>query len=175
MRVFIAIDCEELKEYKKKIKSDIDKNNAVMKLVDSFHLTLKFLGKVPSSDIPNIIDQLKKIEFQTFNLNLSSIGCFPNENYIRVVWVGADPKDKIIQLQQKVDDVLVGFEKNEDFIPHITLARVKQVIDKSKFKENLKSLEIDGFKEINVKGFKLMKSTLTPTGPEYVVIEEFKF
>ena len=58
------------------------------------HLTLKFLGEVQPNTEGNIKEILRTVKFKPFSVNLDSIGVFPNENYIRVVWVGLKPEEK---------------------------------------------------------------------------------
>ncbi len=196
MRCFVAIDLDN-KDYFREIQNKIDCDNAKIKPVSSFHLTLKFLGEVEESNIKKIKDILEKIEFEPFLIKTTNIGVFPNLNYIRVVWVGLEPEDKINALQKRIDEGLkdiFGAEKN--FKPHLTLARVKFVKlsnvpeghkkSEAFFRESEKGLEkprvfqrdkekfVENLKKIKVEEkefrverIKLIKSTLTPEGPVY--------
>ena len=167
MRLFIALDFNEFKDYFINIQDQIDKELAKVNFTSTFHLTLKFLGEVAEDKLPIIKKSLKKIKFEPFSIYLDKIGFFPNENYIRVVWIGLKPVDKINELQQKIDDSLISiFPKDKRFHPHITLCRIKFIKDKSKFIENLKNIEIEE-KKTDIDKFKLIKSTLTPKGPVY--------
>lgn len=172
MRVFIAIDMPgDVKKYLKEIQKQL--GNAKLKLVDEFHLTLKFLGEVPENKVKEIESLLKEIKFEKFKTKLTNIGVFPSESYVRVVWVGLEDYDiKIIQ--RNIDDKLQNmFPRNKKFSAHVTLARVKFVDDKKKFIENMKNIEIEK-KEFEVSEFKLKKSTLTKQGPIYEDLEVFK-
>jgi len=175
MRLFIAIDFEELKEYFTELQNNLLKENVKLTLTKTYHSTLKFLGEVQETNIEKIKEQLKKIKLEEFEVNLDDIGVFPNENYIRVVWVGINPKEKIIELQKNIEDSLKEFDFKKDFRfhPHITLARVKFVKDKPNFIASLKKIKIDR-KKYMVKIFKLIKSTLTPEGPVYEDLEIFE-
>ena len=166
MRLFIAIDFNELRDYFIGLQKLLPKN-ARLSLTKTFHLTLKFLGEVQPDNADRIIDILKKIKFESFFVHLDSVGIFPTENYIRVVWVGLKPEEKILELQKKIDESLNKlFKKEKDFKAHITLARVKYPEDKKQFLEQLKKIEIEN-KKIEIKDFRLVKSTLTPSGPVY--------
>lgn len=80
---------------------------------------------------------------------------------------------KINELQQQIDSELAEmFGKDLRFHAHITLGRVKFVENKEKIKELLKT-KIPSLK-FEVKEFKLIKSELTPNGPEYEDLEVFK-
>lgn len=166
MRLFIAIDFNELKDYFLELQGLLPKN-AKLSLIKTFHLTLKFLGEVQPNDADKVADILKKTKFQSFSVHLGSIGIFPTENYIRVVWVGLTSEENMLELQKSIDESLKGmFKKEKDFKAHITLARVKHPEDKKAFLEQLKNIKVES-KKVEIKNFRLVRSTLTPKGPVY--------
>lgn len=172
MRLFIAIDFNELKDFFTELQKLLPKN-ARLSLVKSFHLTLKFLGEVQPDKVDEIIRILKTIKLGPFSVHLDSIGIFPTENYIRVVWIELKPEDKILELQKQIDESLKKlFKKEKDFQPHITLCRVKYPIDKKSFVEEVKKIKVEN-KKIEIKDFRLVKSTLTPKGPIYEDVKIF--
>ena len=121
-----------------------------------------------------IKDELRKIRFDPFMVYLNSIGVFPNENCIRVVWIGLEPEDKVIALQGSIDEKLKElFKKEKDFKAHITLGRVKYAESEKEFFGKLKGIKVERKKFI-VDKFRLMKSTLMAHGPVYEAVEEFK-
>lgn len=173
MRTFIAIDFHSLEGYFKDLQKQIPANLAKIKFTNTFHLTLRFLGEVSDSDIEKIKELLKEIKVKPFNVELSNIGVFPNENYIKVVWIGFEDNIDIINLQQKIENSLQSiFKKEKRFHPHITLGRVKFVKDKPKFVEALKEIKVEK-KQFEVTQFKLIKSTLTSEGPIYEDLTTF--
>jgi len=175
MRLFVALDFDELKDYFIGLQEQLPKD-AKLTLTKTYHLTLKFLGEIPENNIEKVKEQLKKIEFEKFSVNLENIGVFPNENYMRVAWIGINPKEKVIELQKSIEDSLIefNFKKDFKFHPHITLARVKFVKNKPNFVDSLKKIKVDKNKKLMVKNFKLIKSALTPEGPVYEDLEIFE-
>ena len=166
MRLFIAIDFNELKYYFAELQKLLPKN-AKLSFTKTFHLTLKFLGEVQPNNAEKAADILKKIKFKHFSVHLDSIGIFPTENYIRDVWVGLKPEDKVLELQKNIDESLKElFKKEREFKAHITLARVKYPEDKKQFLEQLKKIKIEN-KKIEIKDFRLIKSALSPKGAIY--------
>ena len=166
MRLFIAIDFNELKDYFSELQKLLPLN-AKLSLTKDFHLTLKFLGEIQPNDIENIILVLKNVKFQKFEVFLDSIGIFPTENYIRVVWVGLNPEEKVIELQDHIEKSLEKtFRKEKDFKAHITLARVREHENKKSFVEHVKKIKVES-RKIEVKDFRLVRSTLTSQGPVY--------
>ena len=167
MRLFIAIEMpKELDEEVNELKKKLDTDYAKLTITKDNHLTLKFLGDIEESKAEDIKDSLSRIEFDKYNTRLNNIGVFPNENYIRVVWVGLKPEEETIALKEKIDGVLKDFKDDFEFHPHLTLARVKFIKDKERFKELLKSIKSEN-SEFSVDEFKLIKSELKPEGPKY--------
>lgn len=175
MRTFIAVDLpENITKQLTEIQESLKTNIAKQTISKQQHLTLKFLGEVKEEDIEKIKQSLNKVKFQEFESATSKIGVFPNENYIKVVWLGIDPEDQIMQLKQNIDAALKEFNFKDDhkFHPHITLSRVKFITDKEEFKKILAT--INSKKKIfQIKQFKLYSSTLTPKGPLYKELASF--
>ncbi len=165
MRLFIALEFEP-KEYFFGIQKQIS-GDGKLNFTKTFHLTLKFLGEVNENRVDEIKKLISEIKFNSFSAETSNIGFFPSENYIRVVWIGLEPKRDILELQQQVDKKLLSFfPKEKNFEPHITLARVKFLKDKKDFVEKIKEIKIEK-KVFEIKNFKLIKSTLASEGPVY--------
>lgn len=177
MRLFIAIELpDDIKECLSKIQEKIIGPENKIRLVgkEQMHLTLKFLGEVRPHNAEILRKSLKEIAFEPFSVSLDVIGVFPNENYIRVVWFGLKPEDKIMELQKSIDDKLQKlFQKEKGFKAHLTLARVEYIKDKAAFIQKLNGIKVDN-KKIEVNNFKLIKSTLTPKGPIYENLEVFE-
>ncbi len=171
IRSFLAIAIPE--ELKKKILA-LQKELAAkrIKLVEqeNIHITLKFLGDVTKKEVKQTNQILQQITMHPFIIQLKCIGVFPNENYVRVIWVDCKSKE-LQQLVEKVNKLLAPLcEKEEEFIPHLTIARVKQKCDLKDFLEKHKH---DDFGTFSCKEFVLYKSALTKQGPIYTRITRF--
>ncbi len=175
MRLFISVNLpSEINEYLEQIKSKIRPDKGRLSFSHNSHITLKFLGEIGDNRVSGLIASLKTIDFSRFKANLGIVGIFPNENNIRVIWVGAEPEAPLKELAKQVDLATRDFALNDrEFVPHITLARVKFIEDKAEMKRKISSLKIEK-KEFDVDAFYLMKSALTPEGPVYEAVEEFK-
>lgn len=173
MRLFIAIDLEELKDHFKELQNQIPKEFAKLNPVSSFHLTLRFLGDTDKA--PEIEEELEKITFKPFKLHLDKIGVFPDESYIRVVWIGLKGDNSLGKLQKDIEAALekFHFKKDFEFQAHITLARIKFISNRQGFIEKIKKIKIEP-KEITINKFKLIESTLTRNGPVYEDIKVFE-
>ncbi len=176
MRLFIAIEIpEEIRNYLFRIKDNFNRNLAKVNWTakSRIHITLKFLGEVDEKLIPKLIEKLKEIKFESFELGLDSLGVFPNESHARVLWVGVENFNKVIELQQDIEEKLMDyFEKDKEFSAHITLGRIKVVKDKSKFKMAFRKIKIARHK-FKVDSFSLIKSELSRAGPTYTIVDKF--
>lgn len=187
MRCFIAIDIpDKIKEFigkLVKIPSSLEGVNIVQP--KNYHITVKFLGEVSESLIPEIKSLLNKIATHStpFELVVSAPGVFPDEKNPRVVWIGTNSSIELRSLAKKVEEELekIGFEREKrDFKSHITLARVKNTRNGKYFYEKvvrnyqlaIKNIGIDYLK-FRVDSVVLMKSTLTGAGSIYDIVESF--
>lgn len=175
MRLFVAFDLPEvLGDYCFVMQKKLLFGNAVFTRAKHFHCTLKFLGEINDESVPKIVEQLETVKFEPFKSVLSRPGVFPDDKQPKVLWLGLDKADNVIELQQKIEQSLKEFNIQNDhknFTPHITLARIQKVKDKNHFRENLTRFEKH---EFQIDKFILYKSELKNTGPEYTKIEEFQ-
>jgi len=175
MRLFISIDLpKEVKDYLFDLQKrfyGLGKINWVSKR--NLHLTLKFFGEVKDSDLNEIEKILNEIKFNKFRISLMGSGVFPTKSYIRILWIGLSPISKIMDLQKKIDEeLLLKFPKDQKFLVHLTLGRIKFLKNKEKFLELLEELKIEEL-SFNVDSFGLIKSELTKDGPKYEVLKKY--
>ena len=174
MRVFIAIDLpEDVKEELIKAQKSINSEKDKLSIARELHLTLKFIGEVTEDEVEKIKKALSKIKFKKFNLTLDGTGVFPNENFIRVAWVGIKENKELMQLSKDIKEALPEYKEDYPFSAHLTLARVKFVEDKTEFFNKVKNLKIKPL-TFEVKDFRLYSSKLSPKGPTYDVLAIFK-
>lgn len=179
-REFIAIDIDSNKKLVE-FGNEVKKTGADLKLVepDNIHITLKFLGDTEETlaeEIEEIIKNAVK-ETKSFNIQLKGTGVFPNNNYIKIVWLGIQNGEPIAEIAQRIDDQTskIGFEKEKrGFSPHLTIARVKTASNKDKLLQVLEKYRDAEFADIKVEAIKLKKSELTPNGPIYTDLKVFK-
>jgi len=183
IRSFIAIGLsEEAKEGLASLKKELERDeHKFVKWVDpgGIHLTLKFLGNIPSNRVTEITGAMEEAAqgFSPFHLEISGLGAFPNLRQARVLWVGIGGEvDKLSQLQQNIDSVLatLGFAREErSFVPHLTLARLRQNASPSErrsFGEVVGSAVFEDKYNVEVEAISLVRSQLTPAGAIYTCL-----
>jgi len=133
--------------------------------IENLHITIKFLGELKDDNsISNIISRLSFIDnYNSIKIKLNGAGIFPSKIKPRVVWIGVISKE-FIDFMKNIDDALYpNFKRERNYVPHITIARVKALSD-----DNIKELGSIGFiDEVEIKKVSILKSTLLPTGPVY--------
>jgi RNA 2',3'-cyclic 3'-phosphodiesterase len=183
IRSFIAVELPEevrkgLARLRKKMERDEHK---FVKWVDpgGIHLTLKFLGNIPSNRVTEITEAIEEAAqgISPFHLEISGLGTFPSLRQARVFWVSIGGEvDKLSRLQQNIDSALaaLGFAKEErSFVPHLTLARIRQgasPLERRDFGELVGSTIFEDKYHVEVEAINLMRSQLTPAGAIYTCL-----
>ena len=133
------------------------------------HLTLKFLGEIEDEAINDAKKRLSSITHPPFELTLKDVGVF-SQKFIKIIWV----KVSDVPLQPLVDSCLSDiFEPENRFMGHITIARVKKIMDKNSL---LKLIDTTIVNEVSflVNEFNLIQSILTKRAPIYKHIKKYK-
>jgi RNA 2',3'-cyclic 3'-phosphodiesterase len=184
IRAFIAIELPpEVKTFLGDMTSFLKKHGGDVKWVRSegIHLTLKFLGNVPTE----LIEEIERAAQPVFSaqlvigVDIKGLGAFPTLKRPRVIWAGCrDSKDRFPPLVAQIEDVLqpLGFAKEKrDFNPHLTLGRVRS-------NDRIADLVAAVKEKIDVTGPSfvadhavLFESVLSPSGAQYSEICRFDF
>jgi len=138
IRSFIAIELDDviatqLDKLCQRFRNHFALDDKSIKWVrpDQIHLTLKFLGDVEDKLIPSICEAISRTasEFEPFEFQIDSCGCFPPHGSARVLWAGLTEKHQLLHtLHQSLDTHLqaLGFAGDSRlFTAHLTLARIK--------------------------------------------------
>jgi RNA 2',3'-cyclic 3'-phosphodiesterase len=138
---------------------------------DQFHLTLFFIGawKKGAADQLGITARKVARAVPGFRAKLRGTGFFPNEGSPRVWFIKAEGEHFELLASSLAAELAKPIhgpnDEVEAFKPHITLARKKG----SSPRPPPVVLDL----EFPVTKFALVKSTLTPAGPAYQILEEF--
>ncbi len=183
MRAFIAIDIEEPSIVQKLVwlRDLFVQTGAPMKPVEdqNLHLTLRFLGEIPAGLIEDIyMNVLSRLQFKRFRMRLAGVGAFPSPTRPRVIWVGVREGSDVLQrLYREIESGLrrLGFRpEREEFVPHVTLARIKGSRNIDKVVKLLNEYADFEIGEVIVESVRLKQSILTPRGPIYRTLREVR-
>lgn len=180
IRSFVAIELPEgVRKGLARLRDELERDeHRFVKWVGpgGMHLTLKFLGNIPSKRVTEVTGAMEEATrgIYPFRLEISGLGAFPGLKQVRVFWVGIGGEvDKLSRLQQTIDAALaaLGFAKEErPFVPHLTLARIRQGASPSERRSFGALVDSTIFEEkypVEVEAVNLMKSQLTPVGAVY--------
>jgi 2'-5' RNA ligase len=193
-RIFIAINLpKEIKEVLiqkiKKIEESFNfykeefSSSSPIRWVkpENLHITLAFLGYVKDGDLPKIIEIVKEIskKHSPFSVKFLKISYSePKHKIPRMIWVVCEKNKELFNLQEDLKKSLLSFgitdlETERDFLPHITLARIKKwefrKIDPEEVPDVNEPLNLS----FEVKSIEIMESHLKREGAEYTVLESY--
>jgi 2'-5' RNA ligase len=143
---------------------------------ESIHLTLKFFGDIPVNRIEAILGTLEAaaVGVTPFRIRTGNLGVFPGVRQCRVAWIGLEGDlDTLGSLQQSIEAALepLGFPREKrTFTPHLTLVRVRDSArpeERMRFGEAFLRSRLAATEPLEVTGFSLMQSRLTPQGATY--------
>jgi 2'-5' RNA ligase len=182
-RLFIAVDIELSKEFQaltRQLQSDLRNHSIVWVKNDLQHLTLRFLGKISEAKIELIANALANIANTTsaFELKLDKMGIFGSTYAPETLWYGFSEFTLFKNLFQKLEKELLAIglcESYGNFVPHITVGRIKKTDHKKHFWETIENRQPQFTQTLFINHLKLIQSKLTNEGPKYKTLAEFMF
>jgi 2'-5' RNA ligase len=129
MRIFIALDIPgdiraHIMEYREHARPLAPE--ARWARPESLHVTLKFVGEVRDTSLPEMKTALSAVKAAPFAVSFQDVGFFPNPKSPRVFWIGVQGGQALPQLAAMVDAALgkLGVTREgKAYHPHLTLAR----------------------------------------------------
>ncbi len=143
------------------------------------HLTLKFLGNIPASGVPPLLECLAPVgrDAGPFPLKLGALGMFPNRRKPRVLWAGVDGDlDALSRLQQASETAIcaIGYPPEQrPFRPHITLGRPRRSVSDAhlaRIGAVVSAIAPPSPASWTVASIDVMQSELHPSGARYTVL-----
>lgn len=181
MRLFLAVELPE------EIRSRLAEEQARLKPVcrgwrwvrpASIHLTVRFLGEVPESEIagqlPAWMETAAGCDRGRFDVG--GTGVFPVRGRPRVLWAGISGQQphnflERIAVEFESTAVSLGFEPDRRrFSPHLTLARATR----KGSAEPPPGPEQSSLGKVAVEEVVLFRSELLPDGARYTVLDRFR-
>jgi len=146
--------------------------------IRDMHLTLKFLGNTRPETVSQIKSVLSDIinEYRLFTFRLTGLGYFKRDRAPKVIFAKVIEGDKLQKLAEEMDVRLseTGFEReSRPFNPHLTIARIKNLKNRSSFDRFMSEYDNYPFQDVIVKEIILYRSILTPRGPNYKKLAVF--
>jgi RNA 2',3'-cyclic 3'-phosphodiesterase len=180
IRAFIALEIspelrEELKKVQKKLKQLSGEIMWIPK--ENMHITVRFLGNISKDQIKNVEQLTERVakKLKSFPISLGVLGVFPYISDPKVLWAGiSSGYNQVTQINTLLSKELNSMKlKVEDrhFHPHITLARIKSIKNKSILAELIDTIKLTTVNE-EINKLILYKSELNPEQVTYTKISE---
>lgn len=179
LRTFIAVDIPpSIQQAIQKKINDLSQyagDSVRWVQVKNIHLTLKFLGAVPPSDVEELTRMLQTEadSCPAFDITMGGIGSFPNLRRPRVLFIRVQAPVGLEALQGRIEAACsrLGYESDpRPFSPHLTIGRVRDHVSPDGLQMIRRALEetkIDSLGTVRVDSVHLYKSELKPGGPLY--------
>ncbi len=177
VRVFLAVELSrEARNAIERLIRSIRKQNDGVQWVETqnLHLTLKFFGEIPTSELSRLAETANAAARQTvsFDLELQGLGAFPNLKSPKTLWIGCrQGSESLIDLAVLIEEKMfeIGYAKeNRRFSPHLTIGWIKRDAFSSDFFSFLPDADkARAFGSCPVGEIVLFGSELTSRGPVY--------
>lgn len=139
---------------------------------ENFHITLFFLGKTEQNSAQALRDHTAPLvaNIEQFQIDVRRLGMFPTDpkEPPRVLWIGVhNPPPALTELRQKCAEALHLARlpvPEQDFSPHITLARIKSTKGLGPFRKQIEPHKFHKAGKSLVTHLTLMES-ITGDGP----------
>ncbi len=179
VRVFVSMDVENEGVSRRimEIQKRMVETRADLKLVDAkiLHLTIFFIGEVPESMVNGICGSFSQVKGDPVEIELRGLGAFPTVSQPRVVFakIGRGAEELVKRAEQASEALSkIGFRMNDQFSPHLTLARVRSRVNTDRLTLFIKNNGDILIGEAVTSRLRLKKSILTPRGPVYETLWE---
>ncbi len=98
---------------------------------DTLHLTLQFFGRTTEENLEKIKASMLSVRLRSkpFNVAISGLGIFPNPRWPRVLWMGFQPGEPLLELHDIWAQALIQAglpPADRPFSPHLTIGRFRQ-------------------------------------------------
>ncbi len=173
MRAFTAISLpESVKKKTLEIVQSMPSQGLTMVKEDAMHITLHFFEEIDEEKSHSVIEAINSIKIDPFEADVRGISYF-GVRIPRVIFAKVnDPSGNITKIFNEIgvilDDNGVRYDKKDQFVPHITIARSRNPNPNLKrFIDENSDLE---FGSIKISEIMFIRSKLNPNGPSYTVL-----
>lgn len=138
MRAFIGIEIPEIIREKYANICKPLRKNSIIRFVsgEKMHITLAFFPDLPANKVDDVMDVVKNIGLKPFTINCDNIGLFKNKGIPSTIFVkilSEDLKAYTKILHENIMQLNIPFDNRRPFTPHITTARINEMLDEEAF------------------------------------------
>jgi 2'-5' RNA ligase len=183
MRLFVALEIPEaVRDNLASLRRNFPESPSTVRWVrpENFHVTLKFIGSVPTEKVQALIEALRGVSLHgRLNGCFRGLGWFLDAKTGVILLAIIEDSKPLAALAASIDHRLLALgiaPENRSFMPHLTLARGnRSVPDSSKIalRELADKYKKHDFGCVTPEEFHLTESKTLPTGPIYSKVQSF--
>ncbi len=174
IRLFVAAKLPaEVKSYLMQARQAYEDPNIRAVPEENLHLTLYFIGNVPTTEDTYIRQTLAQVaqRHAPFTLHLEQLEPGPKPRSPRLIWARFSQNEAFSKLSQDLTQALAPAPpKQEKFIPHVTLCRFRK---EGVVPRDLPLVTPPEDVLYPVSSFALWQSQLASPHPIYTIVEEY--
>jgi RNA 2',3'-cyclic 3'-phosphodiesterase len=145
----------------------------------NLHITTRFIGEWPEDRLPDLRAALSGIPGRpAIPMHVRNLGFFPNSHSPRVFWAGVEASPELAALAADTDHALepLGLQpERRPFSPHLTLARIKDLVSLQDLREAIAALPPLDLGSFSADRFFLYESSRGAAGSAYAKLATFPF
>jgi len=143
---------------------------------ENLHVTTKFIGEWPEARLGQLKAALGGLPGRAaVPVRIRRVGFYPNPHSPRIFWCGIEAPG-LAELAGDTDSATAALgvpREKRGFSPHLTLARIKGLVDLEALHRAIAGLAPLDFGGFAAGSFFLYQSTLRPAGSVYTKLAEF--
>ncbi|MFJ8066125.1 RNA 2',3'-cyclic phosphodiesterase [Psychrobacillus sp. NPDC096426] len=123
---------------KERENTNVHKTHKTLPVAEDMHITLFYLGHVEQSILSSIMQCLRNIKWEKFELTTNELAHFGNEQTPRVIYTAVENSHFLHALQHDVVRQLskvIEITNTKDFHAHITIAKKWAAVDELHIKD----------------------------------------
>lgn len=184
MRAFLALDLSpETRAKLGQVQAALKTETVHVKWVDPdlMHLTLRFFVDLQPEQQNKLHPAMTEVARRSamFTYKVRGVGFFASGDRLKVLWCGVDDTSgRLAALQKTIEQSLAPLRlarEERPFRAHLTLGRLKEPSREPQLVQALKTMTNLEAGVERPDRVRLYQSTLTPEGPVYRVLAEWRF
>jgi len=145
---------------------------------ENLHLTLHFFGNTTQENLEKIKVSMLSVMHchRPFQVDVIGLGAFPSLRRPRVIWLGLNPQQQLMQLHRDCHRALNEAGLGTDsrpYSPHLTIGRAKHRANELTAMGNELGNRLIG--HLPIDSLILYESRLKPTGAEHISLFTIRF
>ena len=185
VRVFVAIEptatiLDELTKCIERLRESWPQAPVRWVRPEQIHLTLRFLGHVAETHLRGLQDSIAEVAGRNspLRLSLGRLGCFPNAQRPRVIWIGVRCKngtlDALHSSLNESTSIHGDPPESRTFHPHLTLGRLQAGARLPRgWEEKPAGIVVSSWEDWAVRQIALIQSRLGAGGSSYETLAKF--